>query len=186
MKFLFDLLTIVLFFITYKLSDIYTATGVLVVATLAQVGWVWIWQHQFEETNLITAGLVVVFGGATLFLHDPIFIKWKPTIVNWLFSIMFLSSLFAGAGKRPTLKLMLGDQLNLPNSVWIKLTFAWAIFFLVIGLVNLYVAFTFDEPTWVNFKLFGIIGLMLLFAIAQAAYTGIHLKADSNSSSNGS
>jgi intracellular septation protein len=184
MKFLFDILTIVLFFITYKLSDIYIATGVLIVVTLAKVGWIWIWQRQFEETNLITAGLVIVFGGATLFLHDPVFVKWKPTVVNWLFSITFLSSLFAS--KKPMLKLMLGHRIDLPNSAWIKLTFAWAIFFLALGLVNLYVAFTFDEPTWVNFKLFGMVGLMLLFALAQAAYTGIHLKADSNSSSEGS
>lgn len=176
MKLLFDFLPILLFFIAYKLSDIYVATGVLIVATLAQVGWIWLRQHRVEKMPLITAGLVLVLGGATLLLHDPIFVKWKPTVVNWLFAAVFLGSRFVG--QKTLLERMMGEQLELPGPVWVKLTFAWAGFFLVMGAANLYVAFTFSENTWVNFKLFGLLGLTLLFVLAQALYMSRHLKTD--------
>lgn len=176
MKMLFDFLPIVLFFVAYKLADIYVATGVLIAATLAQVGWVWLRQRRIEKLPLITAGLVLVFGGATLALHDPVFVKWKPTVVNWLFAVAFAASRFIG--RQTLLERMMGGQLELPAPVWVKLTFAWAIFFLVMGAANLYVAYSFDENTWVNFKLFGMLGLTLLFVLAQAAYMSRHLKID--------
>jgi len=176
MKLLFDFLPIVLFFIAYKLADIYAATGVLIVATLAQAGWIWLRQRRIEKLPLITAGLVLVFGGATLILHDPVFVKWKPTAVNWLFAAAFVASRFIG--EKTLLERMMGSQLELPAPVWVKLTFAWAIFFLVMGAANLFVAYTFDESTWVNFKLFGMLGLTLLFVLAQAAYLSRHLKLD--------
>ncbi len=180
MKLLFDFLPIVLFFVAYKLADIYVATGVLIVATLAQVGWIWLRRRQIEKLPLITAGLALVLGGATLILHDPIFVKWKPTVVNWLFATAFIVSCFIG--QKPLLERMMGGQLELPTPVWVKLTFAWALFFLIMGLTNLYVAFTFDENTWVNFKLFGMLGLTLVFVLAQAAYMSRHLKTDDTSS----
>ena len=173
MKLLFDFLPIALFFAAYKLADIYVATGVLIVATLAQVGWLWLRQRRVEKMPLITAGLVLVLGGATLILHDPIFVKWKPTIVNWLFAAAFLGSLLIG--QKTLLERMMGEQLELPPPVWVKLTFAWVLFFCILGLANLYVAFTFDENTWVNFKLFGMLGLTLLFVLAQAAYMSRYL-----------
>ncbi len=176
MKLLFDFLPIVLFFVAYKLADIYVATGVLIAATLAQVGWIWLRQRQIEKLPLITAGLVLVLGGATLALHDPIFVKWKPTVVNWLFAVAFVVSRFVG--RKTLLERMMGSQLELPAPVWVKLTFAWAIFFFAMGAANLYVAFTFDENTWVNFKLFGMLGLTLVFVLAQAAYMSRHLKID--------
>lgn len=176
MKLLFDFLPILLFFIAYKLADIYVATGVLIVVTLAQVGWIWLRRRQVEKLPLITAGLVLVLGGATLALHDPVFVKWKPTVVNWLFAAAFLASCFIG--RKTLLERMLGGQLELPAPVWVKLAFAWAIFFSVMGLANLYVAYTFDENTWVNFKLFGMLGLTLVFVLAQAAYMSRHIKAD--------
>ena len=179
MKLLLDFLPIVLFFVAYKLADIYVATGVLIVVTLAQVGWSWLRQHRVEKLPLITAGLVLVLGGATLVLHDPIFVKWKPTVVNWLFAVAFLASRFIG--RKTLLERMMGGQLELPAPVWVKLTFAWAIFFLAMGVANLYVAFTFDENTWVNFKLFGMLGLTLVFVLAQAAYMSRHLKIDTPS-----
>lgn len=175
MKLLFDFLPIVLFFAAYKLADIYVATGVLIIATLAQVGWLWLRQRRVEKMPLITAGLVLVLGGATLILHDPIFVKWKPTIVNWLFAAAFFGSLMIG--RKTLLERMMGGQLELPPSVWVKLTFAWALFFGLLGGLNLYVAFSFDENTWVNFKLFGLLGLTLLFVLAQAAYMSRHPKA---------
>mgnify|MGYP000928008142 CR=1 FL=1 len=176
MKLLFDFLPILLFFIAYKSADLYVATGVLIVATLAQVGWIWLRQRQVEKLPLITAGLVLVFGGATLILHDPVFVKWKPTVVNWLFAVAFFRSYFVG--EKTLLERMMGSQLELPASVWVKLTFAWAIFFLAMGAANLFVAFTFEENTWVNFKLFGMLGLTLVFVVAQAAYMSRHLKID--------
>ena len=176
MKLLFDFLPIVLFFVAYKLTDIYVATGVLIVVTLIQTGWIWLRQHRVEKLPLITAGLVLVLGGATLALHDPVFVKWKPTVVNWLFAVAFVASRFIG--RKPLLERMMGGQLELPAPVWVRLTFAWAIFFFAMGLANLYVAFTFDENTWVNFKLFGMLGLTLVFVLAQAAYMSRHLKID--------
>lgn len=176
MKLLFDFLPILLFFIAYKMADIYTATGVLIAATLAQVGWIWLRQRQIEKLPLFTAALVLVLGGATLILHDPVFVKWKPTVVNGLFALAFLGSRFIG--QKTLLERMMGSQLELPRPIWVKLTFAWAIFFIVLGVVNLYVAFTFDENTWVNFKLFGMMGLTLLFVLAQAVYLSRHMRSD--------
>ncbi len=176
MKLLFDFLPILLFFAAYKLADIYVATAVLIVVTLAQVGWTWLRQRRVEKLPLFTAGLVLVLGSATLIFHDPIFVKWKPTVVNWLFSFAFLGSCFIG--KKTLLERMISNQLELPTPIWVKLTFAWATFFFTLGVVNLYVAFTFDENTWVNFKLFGMLGLTLIFVLAQAAYMSHHLKND--------
>ncbi|MCP5196906.1 MAG: septation protein A [Gammaproteobacteria bacterium] len=178
MKLFLDFLPILLFFIAYKLTDIYVATGVLIAATLAQTGWTWWRQRRVEKLPLLTAGLVLVLGGATLLLKDPVFVKWKPTVVNWLFAVTFLGSCFVG--QKTLLERMLGGQLELPTPVWVKLTFAWAVFFLAMGVANLYVAFTFDENTWVNFKLFGMLGLTIVFVLAQAAYMSRYLKLDDN------
>lgn len=176
MKLLFDFLPILLFFIAYKMADIYVATGVLIVVTLAQTGWIWWRQHRVEKLPLITAGLVLALGGATLLLQDPMFVKWKPTVVNWLFAAAFLGSCLIG--RKTLLERMLSGQLELPTPVWVKLTLAWAVFFIAMGVANLYVAFTFDENTWVNFKLFGMLGLTVVFVLAQAAYMSRHLKLD--------
>jgi len=176
MKLLFDFLPILLFFVAYKLTDIYVATGVLIGVTLAQVGWIWLRQRRVEKLPLFTAGLVLILGSLTLILHDPVFVKWKPTVVNWLFALAFIGSRFIG--RQTLLERMLGSQMELPARIWINLTLMWAIFFFVMGVVNLYVAFTFDENTWVNFKLFGMLGLTLVFVLAQAAYMSRHLKTD--------
>ena len=176
MKLLFDFLPILSFFIAYKLTDLYVATGVLIAATLAQVGWIWLRRRQVEKMPLFTAGLVLLLGGATLILHDPVFVKWKPTVVNWLFAAVFLGSLFVGRKTLP--ERMMGEHLELPARVWVKLTLAWTGFFLALGAANLYVAFRFDENTWVNFKLFGLLGLTLAFVLAQGFYLSRHLKSD--------
>lgn len=176
MKLLFDFLPIVLFFIAYKMADIYTATAVLIIATLGQTAWLWIRQRRVEKLPLFTAALVLLLGGATLFFQDPLFVKWKPTVVNWLFALAFIGSYLVG--ERTLLERMLGAQLQLPAVVWVKLTFAWALFFLSMGAANLYVAFRFDENTWVNFKLFGMLGMTVLFVLAQALYMSRHIKLD--------
>jgi len=175
MKLLFDFLPILLFFVAYKLTDIYVATGVLIVATLTQIGWIWLRQHRVEKLPLITAGLVLVLGGATLLLHDPVFVKWKPTVVNWLFAAVLLGSQLVS--RKTLLERMMGEQLELPAPVWVKLTFAWALFFLAMGAAKLYVALTFDENTWVNF-IFWMLGPILVFVLLQAVYISRHLKTD--------
>lgn len=176
MKFLFDFLPILLFFIAFKLYDIYVATAVAIVVSVIQVGWLWLQYRRVERMPLITLALIVVLGSATLLLHDENFIKWKPTAVNWLFGVVFLGSQFIG--KRPLIERMMGGNMELPAAVWVRLNLAWAVFFVAMGLANLYVAFNFDTATWVDFKLFGMLGLTLVFVVAQAFYLARHLKAD--------
>jgi intracellular septation protein len=166
MQLLFDLLPVALFFIAYKLADIYVATGVLIVGVLLQTLVTWIRHRKVSAMLLTSAVLVLVFGGLTLLVHDATFIKWKPTIVNWLFALAFLASQFM---KGPTIvQRLMGEQMTLqPESLWARLNMMWVGFFLFSGALNLYVAFRFSEATWVNFKLFGMMGLTVVFALAQ-------------------
>ena len=174
MKFLFDLFPILLFFVAYKFAGIYVATAVAIAASVVQVLWFW-WRHRRGEMmHMVTLVLIVVLGGATLWLHDEMFIKWKPTIVYWLFGIMFLASHYVG--NKPLTARMMGTALTLPEHIWKRLNMGWALFFVALGAVNLYVVYHFDTNTWVNFKLFGLMGLMLLFIIVQAIYLSRHLK----------
>lgn len=165
MKFLFDLLPVILFFIAFKVFDIYVATAVVIVATAMQIGWVW-FRHRKVDTMLwVSLALVVVFGGATLLLHDETFIKWKPTILYWLFAIvLFGSAQFFG---KNLIRAMLEKQVQVPDALWSRLNFAWMGFFAIMGVLNLYIAFNFSTDTWVSFKLFGGMGLMIAFIVAQ-------------------
>lgn len=194
MKFLFDLFPVLLFFGAFKYyeprkeaaaellnhlasnlglagaflpgqSPILIATVVVILATVAQITWVW-FRHRKVDTMLwVSLALVTVFGGATLILHDETFIKWKPTILYWIFTATLLASAqFFG---RNLIRAMLEQQMQLPDWLWRRLNLAWAIFFAVMGAANLYVAFTFSTATWVNFKLFGSMGLMIVFVVAQ-------------------
>lgn len=169
MQLLFDFLPVVLFFAAYKLADIYVATGVLIVAVLAQTAISWLRHRKVSPMLLTSAILVLLFGGLTLLVHDATFIKWKPTIVNWLFAVAFLVSQFM---KGPTIvQRLMGEQLQLePASLWTRLNLMWTVFFVVCGALNLYVAFNFSESTWVNFKLFGLLGLTLVFALGQGVW----------------
>ena len=166
MKFLFDLFPVILFFIAFKVFDIYIATGVVIVATMAQIAWVW-HRHRKVDTMLwVSLGLVVVFGGATLLLRDETFIKWKPTVLYWLFAaVLLVSARFFG---KNLIRAMLSQaQMELPETLWSRLNLAWAAFFTFMGVLNLWVAFTFSTDTWVSFKLFGSMGLMLVFIVLQ-------------------
>ena len=173
MKLLFDFFPLVLFFGAYKLFDIYVATLVAMAASLAQVVFIRIRHQRFETTHLVTLFVIFLFGGMTLIFQDDMFIKWKPTIVNWIFAIVVLGSQFIG--KRTVLERHLGGQMQMPARIWKKVNVSWGLFFLVSGLLNLYVAFYFrthlDEATrtdfWVNFKVFGLLGLTLAFSIIQ-------------------
>jgi len=174
MKFLFDLLPVLLFFVAYKLDGIYVATAVLIVASLAQVAWLWLRQGRVERMPLITALLVLVLGGATLLLQDETFVKWKPTVVDWLFAIAFLGSQLIGG--KTLVERMMGGAIELPVDIWSRLNSLWVAFFALMGVANLYVAFNFDTDIWVDFKLFGMLGLTLVFVVLQSIYLGRHLK----------
>jgi intracellular septation protein len=169
MQLLFDLLPVLLFFVAYKLADIYVATAVLIVGVLIQTLVSWIRHRKVSPMLLTSAVLVLVFGGLTLLVHDATFIKWKPTIVNWLFAAAFLASQFM---KGPTIvQRLMGEQMKLePPSLWTRLNAMWVAFFAVVGALNLYVAFNFSEAAWVNFKLFGLMGLTVVFALAQGVW----------------
>ncbi|MBM4207241.1 MAG: septation protein A [Gammaproteobacteria bacterium] len=168
MKQLFDFFPIILFFIAFKLYDIYVATVVVIVATIIQVAYTWFRYRKVETMQWITLGLIVVMGGATIFLHDEQFIKWKLSIVEWLFGIAFLGSQFIG--KKPFIERMMSSSLTLPDQVWRRLNLMWGCFFLTVGFVNVYVMFNFTTDQWVTFKTFGVPGLMLVFIILQVAF----------------
>ena len=168
MKLLFDFFPIILFFGAYKLYGIYVATTVAIVATIGQVGYTWIKRRKVENMHWITLVLIVVMGGLTLYLQDEQFIKWKPTLINWLFGLAFLGSQFIG--KKPFVERMMAGNIELPSPVWKRLNLSWATYFITLGCVNLYVIYNFDTDTWVNFKLFGMLGLTLTFVVLQAIY----------------
>ncbi|MGH8602938.1 MAG: septation protein A [Gammaproteobacteria bacterium] len=177
MKFLFDLFPVILFFVAFKIPDdpkqgILLATAVAIGASLLQTAWHWFKHRRFESMHLITLVLLLVLGGATLVLQDERFIKWKPTAVNWLFALAFLGSEYVG--KKNLVQRMLERNVELPAAVWTRLNTSWAVFFVLMGTANLYVAFNFATETWVNFKLFGLMGLTVLFVFAQAFYLARH------------
>jgi len=211
-KFLLDFFPVLLFFVAYKIYDIYVATAVAIAASMLQVGWLWFRHRRTETMHLVTLGLLVVFGGLTIALHDRTFIMWKPSIVNWLFAAAFLGSQFIG--DRPLIQRMMGHAIDVPALIWRRLNFLWVIFFTLSGLANLVVASGFfaaehalleasglaefdlarcnddfsgdlltlclaaqdQESTWVNFKLFGMMGLTIAFVVAQAFYLARHIR----------
>ena len=173
MKFLFDFLPIILFFIAFKIPEdpqegIMLATVVAIVVSIIQVAYSWFRHRKVEKMHLITMGLIIVLGGATLIFQDERFIKWKPTIVNWLFAAVFLGSQFIG--EKSIIRRMLDQQITMPDDAWTKLSLAWVGFFFLTGVANIYVAHNFPTETWVNFKLFGLLGLTIVFVLLQAMF----------------
>jgi intracellular septation protein len=165
MKFLFDLFPVILFFIAFKFFGIFTATAVAIVATIAQIIYCKIRYGVVDKMLLISGVIITVFGGATLLLKDPTFIQWKPTILYWLFSVSLLGAQLIF--KKNPIRSFMEKQISLPDSVWGKLNLAWALLFVALGFLNLYVAFNYSQDTWVNFKLFGITGIMFVFIVIQ-------------------
>lgn len=164
---------IVLFFIAYKFYDIYVATGVVIVATILQVAISWFRTRKVSTMQLITLGLILVMGGATIVLQNEQFIKWKLSIVEWLFGLVFLGSQFIG--KKPVIERMLSANLTLPNNIWRRLNLLWAGFFLAVGFINVYVMYHYNTDDWVTFKTFVVPGLMIVFLIGQVAMIYKHL-----------
>jgi intracellular septation protein len=197
MKSLFDLFPILLFFITYKYTNrnpeqavdwasrllgdainpaqtpILLATIVVMLATVAQITYVRLRRGKVGKPLLLSLALVIAFGGLTLVLRNDLFIKWKPTVLYW---IMASSMTVATFFKRNAMRLMLSDQIELPESVWLRLNFAWIGFFVCMGALNLFVAYRYSTATWVDFKMFGGMGLLLLFVVAQGLYLSRFIK----------
>jgi len=197
MKLLFDLFPVLLFFLAYSLgkrapdtaaaavggvlgavglgsqvgvdqAPILLATAVAILATFGQVGWLLARGRQVDRMLWISLGIIVVMGGATLWLRDPTFIKWKPTVLYWAFAAVLLGGEFLFA--RNLIRAMMERQITLPDAVWARLNLSWGAFFILMGALNLFVAYNFSESAWVNFKLFGGIGLMLVFVLAQGLF----------------
>ena len=191
MKFFFEFLPVILFFAAYKLyslipapiidtinstapftlnagkeSDaIYFATLIAIIISGVTVLVHYLKHQSFNKNQTITFVLFIIFGGATIFLRDPTFIKWKPTVINMIFALIFLGSAFIG--DKPLAQRFLGNAIEAPRSIWHKLNAAWIIFFVAVAAINLYIAYNFSEEIWVNFKLFGMMGLTFAFIIIQ-------------------
>lgn len=202
-KLLFDLFPVILFFVVFKIAGahpaaaqtfgsqylamlvsggevtltqapILLATAVAIVATLAQVLWLLLRRHPVDKMLWVSLAIIVVFGGATIYFHDEQFIKWKPTVLYWCFaSTLLLAPVLFG---KNLMRSLMGQQLVLPDPVWRRLNLAWGLFFAVMGCVNLYVAFNFPLDVWVNFKLFGFLGLMIAFVVGQSLYLSRYMK----------
>lgn len=172
MKLLFDFFPILLFFVTYKLFGLYVATGTGVIASFIQVAIFRIKYNRFDKMQLISLAMITILGSATLYLQNPWFIKWKPTGIYWLASLVFFSSSFFKG--TPLIKRMMGNNINLKDIVWRRLNYGWALFFFLMGGLNLYIAYFFSTDIWVDFKLFGGIGLTIVFVFVQALWLTRH------------
>jgi len=204
MKLIFDLFPVILFFLSYHQADAIInnipvgqiidlsqsevvvatilATSIAIIASFVQVSIYWLKNRRFEKMHIISLLIISIMGGITIFFGNPAFIQWKPTLLNWIFAGAFLGSQFVG--DKSLVQRMMGAQLELPDAVWKRLNISWVIFFTLSGIANLYVAFyyglEFDEKTrmdnWVNFKLFGLMGLTFVFVIAQGIYLSRYMK----------
>jgi intracellular septation protein len=203
MKLLFDLFPVILFFavfkfagaqpdaaqafaaqylmflvadgeITAKQAPILLATAVAILATLGQVLWLLLRRRHVDTMLWVSLVIIVVFGGATIYFHDEMFIKWKPTVLYWCFALALLGAQLLM--RKNLIRSLMGKQMSLPDPVWDKLNLAWSAFFAAMGALNLYIAFNFPLELWVNFKMFGFIALMIAFVIAQTVYLSRYLK----------
>lgn len=179
-KFLFDLFPLILFFAAFRITDdIFTATAVAIAASIVQIIWLKLTSKALEATHWINLAVIVVFGGATLYFHNDAFIKWKPTVLYWLFATVLLGGKYLF--KKNIMQALMGKQLTIDTTVWNKINLSWSIFFIVAGILNLYVAFSghFTDNQWVNFKVFGLMILLIIFVIAQSLWLSKHISEDS-------
>lgn len=175
MKILIDFFPILLFFGAYKLHDIYVATAVLMVATVLQMGWIYAMERKLQTMHKISLALILSFGSLTLLLHDESFIKWKPTVLYGALAVAL--AVAAYVMKKNSLKLLLGSQLELPDTVWARLNVAWIVYCVFMATLNGYVAAYFSTEFWVNFKLWGY-AFPLAFIVGQGIYIARHLKSE--------
>ena len=168
MKLIFDLFPVILFFVAFKFQGIFVATAVAIAATVVQIIWTKFRHGKVDVMLWVSFAIIAVFGGATLLLHDETFIKWKPTVLYWLFSVVLLVSNVVF--KKNLMRSLLQEKIALPLHVWHRLNLSWSLFFSVLGFINLYVAFNYSTDMWVNFKLFGTTALMLVFVLGQGVW----------------
>lgn len=176
MQLLFDFFPLIAFFVAYKFAGIFVATGVIIAAVLVQTAVQWVRHRKVSSMALISAALVLVFGGLTLWIHDEAFIKWKVTVVNWLFAAGFFISQFVG--ERPMIQRLIGTSVTLERPLWLKLNSIWASFFLALGAINVYVMHNFSTDVWVNFKVYGLFGLTIVFALLQGVWLASKMPQD--------
>lgn len=172
MKQIIEFIPLIIFFALYKMYDIYTATGALIVASILQVLVLWFIYKKVEKMQWVTAILVTVFGGMTLFFQDDNFIKWKVTIVYVLFAAGLLITHLMG---KPLIKGMLGKEIALSDTIWRNVNHAWVAFFAVLAVVNVIIAYQMPLDVWVNFKVFGLMALTLIYTLITGAYVYKHL-----------
>jgi intracellular septation protein len=175
MRLLLDFFPIVLFFTAYKLEGVYVATGVLMAATVVQMGIIYAMDRQLQTMHKATLALVLIFGALTIGLNDERFIKWKPTVLYGAMAIALAAALWVW--KKNVLHMLLGSQLKLPDNVWGRLTVAWVLYFIFMAAINAYVAVAFSTEAWFNFKLWGYI-FPVVFLLGQGLYIARHLKDD--------
>jgi intracellular septation protein len=165
MKVFFDLFPVILFFVAFKLSDIFIATATAIGATIAMIIYSKVRHGKVEKMLMINGLVISILGGITLLLHDKTFIMWKPTVLYWLFAgALFISNVFF---KKNLIRQMMDKMLNPPETVWNKLNLVWVVFLIALGFLNIYVFKNYDEDTWVNFKLFGVTSMMFIFMMVQ-------------------
>jgi intracellular septation protein len=173
MKLLFDVFPVLLFFVAFKLYGIFAATAVAIGASFAQIGWLWFRGRKIDKMLWVSVGVITFFGGATLLFGNETFIKWKPTVLYWLFaSTLIVSSLLF---RKNLVRSMMEHQVTLPDDVWGRLQASWIAFFTAMGVLNLFVAYNYSTDAWVTFKLFGGMGLMLVFVLLQALLLARHV-----------
>ena len=163
-----DFIPLLLFFVAYKIYDIYVGTLVAIIATFILGLYLWLKTKRLDGAQSINLLIIAVFGGATLYFQDEQFIKWKPTIINWLFALILLS--YPVFKKGTLLEMLLGRHFTFAHSIWLKLNWGWVLFFAAAGAANLYVAFNYGTDTWVNFKVFGMVLATLTFIILQTLF----------------
>jgi intracellular septation protein len=171
MQLLFDVFPVVVFFVVYRFYGIYAATAAIIATMAVQIAYQWLRYRKVNRMFLVSGILVAFFGGITLVLRNPIFVQWKPTVVNWLFAAVFLGSQFIG--QKTLIERIMGHAIELEPAFWRQLNLVWVIAFLGLGAANLYVVYHFSEKTWVDFKLFGMTGLLLLVAVSQAVWISV-------------
>lgn len=174
MKQFLDFLPLIVFFVFYKMYDIYVGTWALIIATGVALIYSWYKYRKVEKMTLVTFIMVAVFGSLTIYFHNPEFIKWKVTIIYALFAIALLFTQFVM--KKVLIQSILGKEITLPASVWSRLNVAWSLFFIACGVLNIYVAFWLSESTWINFKVFGLTAMMLVFTLLSGVYIYRHMQ----------
>lgn len=177
MALLIEFFPVLLFFIAFKFYNIYVATTVGIVTTLIQVLLTRIWFKNWDKKQLVTLSVFLLFGGLTLYFHNPIFVKWKPTIIFWIFAVIMLATQFLA--RKPLIQRimenMLEEKENIPKYIWKRLNMMWIIFFIIMGSVNLYIAYFYSDAAWVNFKFYGLTSFIILLSLLQTAFLAKYL-----------